>query len=162
MSRVGTSPSVALVVVTLMTQLDANISVNEVLPTDLAEVRRIQADLKDVLTSRGFSERDQFHIELAMEEALVNAMKHGNKLVKDKRVYLRYHISDEHLEVRIEDEGIGFVPESVPDPTAPENIERDCGRGLYMMRNFMTSVQYHGRGNVVSMKKTKSPPDDES
>jgi serine/threonine-protein kinase RsbW len=145
-----------------MPEAHTDVAVTEILPTDLSEVRRIQSELKDALTSKGFSERDMFHIELAMEEALVNAMKHGNQLDPHKRVYLRYRIFEESFDVRVEDEGLGFEPNDVPDPTAPENIERACGRGLYMMRCFMTVVQYHGRGNVVTMQKVKSPPEDES
>ena len=141
---------------------DTSVSIDEVLPTELAEVRRVQSDLKDALQANGFSDRDMFHIELAMEEALVNAMKHGNQLDADRRVFLRYKIIGEAFDVRIEDEGTGFAPDSVPDPTAPENLERACGRGLYMMRSFMTDVQYHGRGNVLTMKKVKSPPEDET
>jgi serine/threonine-protein kinase RsbW len=138
------------------------VSVDEVLPTDLAEVRRVQGDIKDALTAQGFGDRDMFHIELAMEEALVNAMKHGNQLESERRVYLQYKVSADRFDVRIEDEGTGFDPEGIPDPTAPENIDRPCGRGLYMIRSFMTDVRYHGRGNVVTMAKQKSPPDEES
>ncbi len=135
--------------------------VNETLPTALAEVRRVQSDIKDALQAHNFGERDMFHIELAMEEALVNAMKHGNQLDADKHVHVHYTITPEQFDVRIEDEGIGFNPEDVPDPTIPENLERACGRGLYMIRCFMTDVTYHGKGNVVTMAKKKSPPDEE-
>lgn len=137
------------------------LSVDETLPTLLAEVRRVQSDIKDGLQANGFGERDMFHVELAMEEALVNAMKHGNQLDEDKWVRLKYSITPEIFEVRIEDQGGGFNPDDVPDPTMPENLERACGRGLYMIRSFMNDVCYHGRGNVVTMSKKKSPPDEE-
>ena len=137
------------------------VKIDETLPTELAEVRRVQSEIKDALQANGFGERDMFHVELAMEEALVNAMKHGNQLDADKRVYLQYAITPEQFDVRIEDEGVGFNPDDVPDPTIPENLERACGRGLYMIRCFMSDVQYHGKGNVVTMSKKKSPPDEE-
>jgi serine/threonine-protein kinase RsbW len=133
----------------------------ETLPTELAEVRRVQNDIKEALTSHGFDDRDMFHIELAMEEALVNAMKHGNQLDNEKKVFLKYIVNAEHFDVRIEDQGNGFCAEDVPDPTLPENLERACGRGLYMMRSFMTLVEYQGRGNILAMKKAKSPPEAE-
>lgn len=138
-----------------------SVNIDETLPTELAEVRRVQSEIKDSLAANGFGERDMFHIELAMEEALVNAMKHGNQLDSDKRVALRYSVTPEQFDVRIEDEGAGFNPDDVPDPTMPENLERACGRGLYMIRCFMTDVRYHGKGNVVTMSKRKSPPDEE-
>ena len=135
--------------------------VDETLPTELAEVRRVQTDIKDGLQAHGFGDRDMFHVELAMEEALVNAMKHGNQLDADKSVKLHYTITPEIFEVRIEDQGGGFNPDDVPDPTVPENLERACGRGLYMIRSFMNEVHYHGRGNIILMRKRKSPPDEE-
>ena len=66
-----------------------------------------------------------------------------------------YHVTPERFEIRITDEGPGFNPEDVPDPTAIENLERPCGRGLLLMRGFMTEVEYQGRGNVVSMAKVR-------
>jgi serine/threonine-protein kinase RsbW len=135
---------------------DTSTIIDEILPTELAEVRRVQNEIKEALTSHGFDDRDMFHIELAMEEALVNAMKHGNQLDSDKKVFLKYVVNSDHFDVRIEDQGCGFCPDEVPDPTMPENLERACGRGLYMMRSFMTQVQYLGRGNILAMKKAKS------
>ncbi len=124
--------------------------------TDLSEVRRIQGEIKDALQAHQFSDRDMFHIELALEEALVNAIKHGNQLDTEKKVFVKYSVTPERFDIRIEDEGAGFNPGEVPDPTAFENIERPCGRGLYMIRSFMNDVTYHGRGNVVTMIKVRS------
>jgi serine/threonine-protein kinase RsbW len=69
-------------------------------------------------------------------------------------------VTAERFDITIADEGQGFNPDEVPDPTAIENIERPCGRGLLLIRGFMTEVQYHGKGNVVSMSKVKdgAPP----
>jgi serine/threonine-protein kinase RsbW len=128
--------------------------------SDLAEGRRVQELIESTLQSFGYSEHDIFSIRLALEEALVNAIKHGNQMDPDKRVVVNYTVCAERFEVRITDEGPGFNPEEVPDPTAIENIERPCGRGLLLMRGFMTHVQYHGCGNCVSMSKVKhgQPP----
>lgn len=122
----------------------------------LDEVRQVQADIKDALAAQSFDDRDQFSIELALEEALVNAIKHGNQLDPGKKVLVRYEITGDRFDIRIEDEGPGFNPGDVPDPTAPENLERPCGRGLLLIRNFMTDVRYHGRGNVVTMYKLRN------
>jgi serine/threonine-protein kinase RsbW len=122
----------------------------------LDEVRQVQADIKDALLAHLFDEQQQFHVELALEEALVNAIKHGNQLDPGKRVLVRYDVSPQRFEIRIEDEGPGFNPSDVPDPTAPENLERPCGRGLLLIRNFMDDVRYHGRGNVVIMIKLRN------
>src|SRR4051812_23842281 len=124
--------------------------------SDLAEARRIQEQIEEALHASRFSEHDVFSIKLAVEEALVNAIKHGNQMDPGKQVHVSYRISPERFDIRITDEGPGFNPEDVPDPTAPENLERPCGRGLLLIRGFMTSVEYVGRGNVVTMSKVRN------
>ena len=126
-----------------------------VLPNDLSEVHRVQAEIEDALQSNRFGDMDVFAIKLAVEEALVNAIKHGNQMESDRRVRIAYTVTEERFSIRIEDEGIGFSPAEVPDPTDPSNVERCCGRGLFLIRNFMTSVDYVGRGNVVVMSKLR-------
>ncbi len=126
------------------------------IPSDLAEARRVQTQIEDALQACRYTEHDIFAIKLALEEALVNAVKHGNQMDAAKRVEIRYSVTPERFDIRITDEGPGFNPGDVPDPTAPENIERPCGRGLLLIRNFMTEVAYHGRGNVVTMSKVRN------
>jgi serine/threonine-protein kinase RsbW len=126
------------------------------IPSDLAEARRVQTLIEEALQANRFTEHDIFAIRLALEEALVNAIKHGNQMDPGKRVFVCYQVSPDRFDVRITDEGPGFNPEDVPDPTEPENIEKPCGRGLLLIRGFMTSVQYHGRGNIVTMSKVRN------
>jgi len=123
--------------------------------SDLSEARRVQEQIEEALQAAGYTEHETFAIKLALEEALVNAIKHGNQMDPDKRVYVVFNVTPERFDIRITDEGGGFNPEDVPDPTAIENLERPCGRGLLLMRGFMTDVQYHGRGNVVTMVKVR-------
>lgn len=125
------------------------------IPSDLGEARRVQELIEVALQASSYTEHDIFSIKLALEEALVNAIKHGNQMDPDKRVLVVFHVTRERFDIRITDEGVGFNPEDVPDPTAIENLERPCGRGLLLMRGFMTEVEYHGRGNVVSMAKVR-------
>jgi serine/threonine-protein kinase RsbW len=126
------------------------------IPSDLAEARLIQNRIEEALQASAYTEHDIFSIKLALEEALVNAIKHGNQMDPDKRVFVSYLVTPDRFDVKITDEGPGFNPEDVPDPTAIENIERPCGRGLLLIRGFMTEVQYHGRGNVVTMSKLRN------
>jgi serine/threonine-protein kinase RsbW len=126
--------------------------------SDLAEARRIQTAIEEALRAAGYSEHDIFSIRLALEEALVNAIKHGNQMDPDKRVVIQYEITVERFDISIADEGPGFNPEEVPDPTAIENIERPCGRGLLLMKGFMSGVEYLDKGNVVHMWKIKGEP----
>jgi len=103
------------------------------------------------LQSAGYCEKETFAIRLALEEALVNAIKHGHQSDPSKEVQLRYYHTAECLVLEIEDEGPGFKPERVPDPSAPENLERPCGRGLLLMQRYMTWVRYNDAGNRVTM-----------
>lgn len=108
-------------------------------------------DIVADLEVAGYSDKEMFGVRLALEEALVNAIKHGHKGDTTKAVHLRYHVSPESIVVEIEDEGPGFRPQDVPDPFAPENLERPCGRGLLLMRSYMTWVRFNSTGNRVSM-----------
>ncbi len=128
-------------------------AVEVVLPSDPAEARQLQDQIEQLLQARQAHEKDVFGIRLALEEALVNAIKHGNQLDRTKKVFVSYTIEANHFQIVIRDEGPGFDPEDVPDPTAVENLERPCGRGLMLMRYYMTDVRYLGSGNVVSMSK---------
>lgn len=132
------------------------VSTDVTIQSDLSEARLLQNRIEEALQACAYSEHDIFAIKLAVEEALVNAIKHGNQMDPDKRVVVSYQITPERFDVRITDEGPGFNPDDVPDPTDPGNIERPCGRGLLLIRGFMTDVQYHGRGNVVSMSKLRN------
>jgi serine/threonine-protein kinase RsbW len=127
-----------------------------VIPSDPAEARRIQDDIEQALKTCRFEEREIFCIRLALEEALVNAIKHGNQMDRTKRVFINYLVCTDRFEIRIADEGKGFDPEDVPDPMAPENLERPCGRGLLLMRHYMTEVTYHPPGNRLSMSKVRA------
>ena len=129
-------------------------------PSDFAEGHRLQAEIAEALEACGFGERDIFCIHLALEEALANAIKHGNQMDPGKSVSGTYEVSPERFDVKIVDEGPGFDPGDVPDPTNPENLERHCGRGVFLIRHYMNSVEYHGTGNVVTMSKKRNPVED--
>jgi serine/threonine-protein kinase RsbW len=123
------------------------------IPSDTAEARRVQDEIEQQLVSRRASDQEIFSVRLALEEALVNAIKHGNQMDCARKVFVSYRFLDDRFEVKISDEGAGFDPDDVPDPTAVENLERPCGRGLMLMRHYMTEVRYNERGNSVSMTK---------
>lgn len=131
-------------------------STDVVIPSDHAEARRVQEDIERELKTNRYAERDIFSIRLALEEALVNAMKHGNQMDRAKKVRVAYHVSAERFDVLIADEGTGFDPGELPDPTAVENIERPCGRGVMLMKHYMNHVDYNARGNSVCMSKLRN------
>ncbi len=125
-----------------------------VLASDPAEARRFQDQIERLLLeSSHASPHEVFSIKLALEEALINAIKHGNQMDRAKKVRVLYRVTPHRFEVEVLDEGPGFDPGDVPDPTAVENLERPCGRGLMLMRHYMSEVVYKGCGNSVAMSK---------
>ena len=122
-----------------------------VIDSDPAEARSIQERIEQLLQERQAHDHDIFSIRLALEEALVNAIKHGNQMDRAKTVRISYRFFSDRFECSISDEGGGFDPSEVPDPTAAENLERPCGRGLMLMRHYMSEVAYNSRGNGVTL-----------
>jgi serine/threonine-protein kinase RsbW len=92
-------------------------------------------------------------VRLALEEAVVNAIRHGNKLDPEKKIFVSYLVEDARITISVEDEGPGFDLDSVPDPTAEENLEADHGRGILLMRVYMDEVVYNEKGNRVTLTK---------
>jgi len=127
-----------------------------VIPSETARGYEVQERILAMLEEREFTQKDLFGVKLALEEALVNAIKHGNGLDPEKVVKVRCAVSAEKVEIDIEDEGEGFDPLDVPDPTDDDNLEKPSGRGLMLMRAFMTSIEYNDRGNRVVMAKTRT------
>jgi serine/threonine-protein kinase RsbW len=126
-----------------------------VISSDTAEARRVQEEIEQALKDHQFSPHDVFSIKLALEEALVNAIKHGNQMDRSKAVRVAYRITADRFDVWVSDEGRGFDPDDVPDCTAAENLERPSGRGLMLMRHYMNEVDYNATGNVVYMSKRR-------
>jgi serine/threonine-protein kinase RsbW len=128
------------------------------IPSDTGEARKVLDELLAILSQHAWAEEDTFGIHLAVEEALMNAIKHGNQRDPEKSVSVDYKVSPTLLRISVEDEGPGFDPSEVPDPTLEENLELPSGRGLMLMRTFMSHVEFNPRGNRVLMEKQKSPP----
>lgn len=127
-----------------------------ILENRLSEVGRAEAFILRPAEEHGFAGADCFAIRLAIEEALANAIKHGNRMDPAKHVTLEFQIDADELRISIHDEGEGFDPEDVPDPTLDENLEKPHGRGVMLMRTYMTDVQFNESGTRVTMIKRRS------
>ncbi|MFO0972751.1 MAG: ATP-binding protein [Phycisphaerae bacterium] len=124
-----------------------------VIANTLADAKRPEQEILREVEAAGYHEEDIFAIKLALEEAMTNAVRHGNRNDPTKRVRVKYKVTPAETTIIVCDEGRGFQPDDVPDPTLPENIERPCGRGLMLMRAYMTRVEYNRSGNEVHMVK---------
>lgn len=125
------------------------------IPSETGAGERVVQQVLEQLERHSWIEHDIFGIHLAVEEALVNAIRHGNGLNPDKMVRIACRVSPDRFRIEITDEGSGFDPGDVPDPTEDENLEVSSGRGILLMRNFMSSVEFNGDGNQVVMEKCR-------
>jgi serine/threonine-protein kinase RsbW len=121
--------------------------------SDYGDAREVQRLIRDEVARAGFDADSQFAIKLALEEALINAIKHGNKLDKGKHVRVEWQISPAAAEITIEDEGPGFDRKKVPNPTDETNLEKLTGRGILLIESYMTDVQWSNGGRRVKLVK---------
>ena len=128
-----------------------------VINSDLSEGREVQRQLLELVEGAGFTGGNFFAINLSLEEALVNAIKHGNKLDPGKKVRVEARVTSEEVEIQIEDEGPGFERSSVPDPTALENLEKCSGRGILLIEAYMTEATWDRGGRRLRMVKINEP-----
>lgn len=128
---------------------------NHVIPSDFDAAREVQKSILDAVQDAGYEEGDYFGIKLALEETLINAIKHGNKFDKNKNVTIRGSVTPKKVELCIEDEGKGFERQGVPDPTADENLTKSSGRGILLMEAYMDKVEYTKCGRCCRLVKTR-------
>jgi serine/threonine-protein kinase RsbW len=117
----------------------------------LAEVSRVLTAVAADMTALNYGSRDIFAVKLGLEEAISNAVKHGNRRDPAKRVRIRYRVTADRVVAEVADEGAGFDPAAVPDPRPGGYRDRPCGRGLFLMRAYMTWVAFNARGNEVTL-----------
>jgi serine/threonine-protein kinase RsbW len=115
------------------------------------EIHSLHEVILGAASSRGFDEPSSFAIRLALEEAVANAFRHGNGSDVSKCVRVQYEIDAKRIWIAVEDEGGGFDPDAVPDPTMDENLEIPSGRGIMLMRAYMTHVEIKPPGNRIEM-----------
>lgn len=128
------------------------------IPSNTADGLSAQEKLVALMEKFEYSMRDVFAMRLSLEEGITNAIRHGNKFASDKNVIIRCDISTEKMRVVIVDEGDGFDPEDVPDPTLEEFIERPCGRGLMLMRAYLNVCEYSDGGRCLTMERERNSP----
>jgi serine/threonine-protein kinase RsbW len=124
-------------------------------------IELVQVVLNESLERLGMDGEARHWVDLAVREAVANAIKHGNGQDPGKRVRVDGGLEGGELVIRIEDEGAGFDPVALGDPLAPENMMKPSGRGIFYMRNFMDGIEYDARpggGTVVTLRKRMHPP----
>ena len=128
------------------------------LPSHIDTVATAAAAVAEFVGRSGISDDAAFGIDMAVREAVTNAVLHGNRQDEDKTVDITLKSSPDAVEISVHDQGPGFNPEEVPDPTADENILKASGRGIFFMRSFMDEVNWLIRpegGTTVRMVKRR-------
>jgi len=123
------------------------------IPNDLAATKEPEEMILAEAAQAGYCENTAFAIKLALEEALTNAYRHGNRCDPRKHIVIRYEVTPERIVIEVEDQGAGFNPTQVPDPTQPEFIDRPHGRGIMLMRAYLDQVEFNRCGNAVRLIK---------
>ncbi|MCB1044991.1 MAG: ATP-binding protein [Acidobacteria bacterium] len=122
--------------------------------TSLAILDLIQPITDRICGQLGYDEDTRYWIWLATQEALNNAIEHGNKMDDNKKVHLWITTENGEFRIAVKDEGEGFDMSKIPDPTKPENLLKTSGRGLFYMKSFMDRVEYiNENGTTVTMIK---------
>lgn len=132
------------------------------LPNDLGAIERSVEYLLERCREAGFEEsRLRLNLRVGVAEALANAMMYGNRRDPSKRVTLEVSCDPAEVRIRVTDEGRGFDPEKLPDPTVPSNLHRTCGRGVFLIRQLMDEVEFNESGNSIEMVLYSRTPDAE-
>jgi serine/threonine-protein kinase RsbW len=122
-------------------------------PSTLQDAKQPENAILQEVQGCGYSEDVTFAIKLALEEAMTNAVKHGNRNDKTKTITVRFAVTRERAIILVRDQGQGFSPDSVPDPTHPDRLSLPNGRGIMLMRAYMTRVEFREGGCEICMIK---------
>ncbi|MBN1345809.1 MAG: ATP-binding protein [Phycisphaerae bacterium] len=134
--------------------LDQDPNATEVtVPGELRAAKVAERQILVEIEKHRFPEACCFAIKLALEEAITNAIRHGNHNDTRKHITLRYRITPEKAAISVADEGRGFKPNDVPDPTLDENLNKPSGRGIMLMRAYMDEVGFNDTGTEVRLVK---------
>lgn len=123
------------------------------IPSDIGCIKKVSSKIVELLLRNNVHEDRIFDIKLCVEEAVRNAIVHGNNSHKKLRVKIVYWIEGGNINIEVEDEGKGFDHSKVDDPTLDENILRNCGRGVFLIKKLMDDVRFNKSGNNIKMAK---------
>ena len=122
------------------------------IPTDVRSIEHaVDYVMERCRTCETYQKRLRLNFRVGLTEALTNAMLYGNEYDPAKRVRVEVTLESGRLEARVTDQGRGFDPSAIPDPTRPENLLKSGGRGLFLMRQLLDEVSYNDQGNQVTL-----------
>lgn len=136
----------------------ASVSDSARITNDRARIDRLWLSIEQAMRARGYPKAATFAVRLALEEAMTNAFRHGLKgLPDDTPITVDYGVDARTVRIAVEDPGPGFDPSDVPDPTSEENLTRPGGRGLLLIRSYMTHADFKNQGRRLEMVYERPP-----
>lgn len=138
-----------------MTQENDSNNWNIIIDSKLENTDRVINKIKLDADEMGFSNSRFTELQLALHEAISNAIKHGNKFVENKKVKIKWGREQSGLKISVEDEGNGFKHEDVPNPLLPENLMKEDGRGIHFIKQLSRDVRFNKKGNILTFLFTK-------
>lgn len=123
--------------------------------SSLINLRIVEKTVDEVTNEIGITENNYGKVLVSTLEAVNNAIMHGNNLNPGKFVQIEISYKNKELKIKVKDEGPGFRPEEIPDPTIPENIEAVNGRGVFLMSKLADKIKYNKKGNAVTITFNK-------
>jgi serine/threonine-protein kinase RsbW len=113
-----------------------------IIPSQIDQIRKVEDFTEKVVIKTSLINEERDSLAIAVTEIVNNAMIHGNKLNPDKHVIIHYTVTPHEFIISIKDEGVGFDPEKLEDPCKPENLLKDCGRGVFIVRSLLDEVRF--------------------
>ncbi|MDZ7723142.1 MAG: ATP-binding protein [candidate division KSB1 bacterium] len=126
------------------------------IPSDVKEIHRVEEKLEAFCRQQGMNKNQIVNCAIAVTEAVNNAIRHGNKQDPSKKVFIQFSISGNNITIRITDQGNGFDPENLDDPLHPNNLLKENGRGIFIVKQLMDDVrfEFNKTGTTIILSKT--------
>ena len=136
-----------------MSTTDDTVKISRDIRGDRMEVEKAEEELMHAIDRFDYPEACRFAVRLAFEEAVSNAIRHGHATEsEDALIGLQVSVSSDHVEMSVQDQGPGFDPKAIPDPTLEENLSKPTGRGILLIRAYMSGVEFNEQGNRITMR----------
>jgi len=126
-----------------------------IIPSQIDQIRKVEDFTEKVALKTSLIDEERDSLAIAVTEIVNNAMIHGNKLLPEKNVTIHYTVTPRELIISIQDEGTGFDPEKLDDPCKPENLLKDCGRGVFIVRSLLDEVSFHQEATGMKVTLVK-------
>ena len=123
-----------------------------IIKSDTSELKKVEYFLEDIFNRNNLSKKYFNKLYLCVSEAIINAIKHGNRHDLNKKVIIKISCLTHELEVLIEDEGEGFNRSILQNPTTTENIRKESGRGIFIIENLTDKIEFNEKGNRIQFK----------